>query len=323
MRPMLATPGPLAADRAEIPAGGDWVHEIKWDGIRLIARVHDGVLRLTTRSERDVTVAFPELSGLAELGHDLLLDGEAVAFVDGVPSFSQVVERVHTTSTARARLIAGRRPVTYLAFDLVGLDGLDLTPLPWSARRAALEEILPDRARWQISPQYADGWGLWAATAEQGLEGVVSKRATSTYQPGQRSPDWLKFPHRGTSSVVVGGWRPETGRSRLGSLLVGLPVPGGLSFRGRVGSGLAGAAGARLAELIAELPVGDCPFVDEVPGPDRAGATWVTPSLVVEVASLGTTGGGRLRQPAYKGWRSDLTPRDLAAEGPLAGEGMG
>lgn len=312
MRPMLATPGPGTAVDAGVPAGPEWAHEIKWDGIRLIVRVRDGNLTLTTRSERDVTVAFPELTGLAELGHDLDLDGEAVTFAEGVPSFSQLVERVHTTSATRARLLAQRRPTTYLAFDLIGLDGLDLTPLPWSARRSALEDILPERDRWQISPRYADGPGLWRATAEQGLEGIVSKRVTSTYQPGVRSPDWLKFPHRGTESVVVGGWRPETSRSRLGSLLVGVPVAGGLSFRGRVGSGLAGRAGARLAELIAEVPVGPCPFVDDVPGPDRAGTTWLMPELVVEVASLGTTTGGRLRQPAYKGWRSDLSSADLA-----------
>jgi len=317
MRPMLATQGPSSPAGSGVPRGDGWAHEIKWDGIRLIARVRSGSLRLTTRSEREITVAFPELAGLASLGHDLVLDGEAVSFVDGVPSFSHLVERVHTTSAAKARLLAASRPTTYLAFDLVGLDGLDLSPLPWSARRAALEDILPDRARWQVSPQYADGQDLFRATAEQGLEGVVSKRVTSTYQAGVRSPDWLKFPHRSSESVVIGGWRPETGlRNRLGAVLVGAPVAGGLSFRGRVGSGLAGRAGERLAELIAELPTGPCPFVDEVPRPDREGATWVSPSLVVDVASLGTTPGGRLRQPAYKGWRGDLTPQDLGGAEP-------
>ena len=260
MRPMLATQGPSSPAGSGVPRGDGWAHEIKWDGIRLIARVRSGSLRLTTRSEREITVAFPELAGLASLGHDLVLDGEAVSFVDGVPSFSHLVERVHTTSAAKARLLAASRPTTYLAFDLVGLDGLDLSPLPWSARRAALEDILPDRARWQVSPQYADGQDLFRATAEQGLEGVVSKRVTSTYQAGVRSPDWLKFPHRSSESVVIGGWRPETGRrNRLGAVLVGAPVAGGLSFRGRVGSGLAGRAGERLAELIAELPTGPPP----------------------------------------------------------------
>ncbi|WP_256841416.1 non-homologous end-joining DNA ligase [Ornithinimicrobium cryptoxanthini] len=314
MRPMLATPGRPTGHGPGIPEGDGWAHELKWDGIRLLAHVRDGVLRLTTRSERDVTVAFPELEGLADLGHDLLLDGEAVTFVDGAPSFSQLVERVHTTSATKARLLASTRPTTYVIFDLVGVDGLDLAPLPWSARREALGQIVPERARWQVSPQYADGTGLWRATAERGLEGIVSKRVSSTYQAGVRSQDWLKFPHRGTESFVVGGWRPETGRAKLGSLLVGVPTAEGLSYRGRVGSGLAGRAGSRLAELIAKVPEGECPFADEVPRVDRAGATWLAPELVVDIAALGTTSAGRLRQPAFKSWRGDLTPDDLVKE---------
>lgn len=311
MRPMLATPGAAAGGGPGVPESAEWAHEIKWDGIRLIAQVRGGVLQLTTRSERDVTVAFPEFAGLAELGHDLVLDGEVVTFVDVTPSFGHLAERVHTTSPARARLLAGSRPATYLAFDLVGLDRLDLAPLPWSARRAALEDVLADAPRWHASPQYADGPGLLRATAEQGLEGIVSKRVSSTYQAGVRSRDWLKFPHRATESLVVGGWRPETDRARLGALLVGSPATGGLVYRGRVGSGLAGRAGTRLAELIADTPTGPCPFVDEVPQQDQAGASWLTAQLVVDIAALGTTRGGRLRQPAYKGWRSDLTPADL------------
>src|SRR5699024_3221883 len=133
--------------------------------------------------------------------------------------------------------------------------------------------------------RYADGPGLLRATAEQGLEGIVSKRVSSTYQPGTRSPDWLKFPHRATQSVVVGGCRPETGRDRLGSVLVGVPTEGGLHFRGRVGSGLAGTAGTALAERLAEVAVGPCPFVNEVFLADRAGARWLVPEVVVEVAS--------------------------------------
>lgn len=307
MRPMLATPG-----APEPPAGPGWAHEIKWDGIRLMAQVSGGRLRLTTRSERDVTVAFPELRGLAGLADELILDGEAVAMVDGRPSFSKLVERVHTVSAAKADLLAATRPVTYLVFDVLAVDGLDLTGLTWRQRRDALEQLVPDGPAWQVPPAYDDGAGLLAATADQGLEGIVSKRVTSTYQPGVRSADWLKLPHRALGSYVVGGWRPETGRSKLGAVLVGLPAPGGgLDFRGRVGSGLAGRAGADLAARLAEVPVGPCPFVDDIPGPDRAGATWLHPEVVVDIAALGLTSAGRLRQPAYKGWRPDLSPEDL------------
>ncbi|GAA1138907.1 non-homologous end-joining DNA ligase [Ornithinicoccus hortensis] len=312
MRPMLATPGrPPGRAAAPVPDGPGWAHELKWDGIRLLAEVTDGTLRLSTRTERDVTVAFPELGPLVGVAEDLLLDGELVSLADGIPSFQRLAERVHTTSARKAAQLAAARPATYIAFDLLRVDGLDLTVLPWSQRRDALERILPERGPWQVSPVYADGRGLLAATAEQGLEGIVSKRRDSAYLPGVRSPDWVKFPHRATTSWVVGGWRPETGRSRLGALLVGAPAPGGLTFRGRVGSGLAGKAGAALQEHLAALPRVDCPFVDEVPAVDRAGATWVRPELVVDVASLGLTGAGRLRQPSYQGWRPDLTPEEL------------
>lgn len=310
MRPMLASAG-ASRRGGSVPTGDGWAHEVKWDGIRLLAEVSGGRVRLTTRTERDVTVAFPELAGLAKVAEDLLLDGEAVAMVGGSPSFSHLVERVHTVSARKAEQLASTRPVTYLAFDLLRLDGLDLTALPWSRRRAALEAVLPPHPSWQVPPTYADGRRLLTATADQGLEGIVSKRVDAPYQPGTRSAAWLKFPHRDTGSYVVGGWRPETGRTRLGAVLVGLPTTQGLSFRGRVGSGLAGRAGAALAERLALVPTGPCPFADEVPAVDRAGATWLRPEVVVDVASLGVTAGSRLRQPAYKGWRPDLSPEDL------------
>lgn len=311
MRPMLAT---LGTGHGQVPSGAGWRHEVKWDGIRLLAEVTRGRLRLLTRSERDVTHAFPELAGLAGVADDLLLDGEVVTLVAGRPSFSQLVERVHTVSARKAEQLAAARPVTYLVFDLLRLDGLDLLDVPWQHRRAALEKVVEPGPAWQVPPVYEDGAQLLAATTEQGLEGVVSKRVSAPYRPGQRSPDWLKFPHRPTRSWVVGGWRPETGRSRLGSVLVGAPAPGGLAFRGRVGSGLAGRAGDLLARRLAEAPEGPCPFVDDVPAADALGAHWVRPEVVVDVAALGVTDGGRLRQPSYQGWRPDLSPADVETE---------
>lgn len=319
MRPMLATPGPQpgAGRGAEgVPAGPAWVHEVKWDGVRLVAEVDETGLQLRTRSGRDVTVGFPELAGLRSVAQDLVLDGEAVAFVDGLPTFARVVDRVHLSDPGRARLVAARRPATYLVFDLLRLDGLDLTALPWRRRREALEALLPadPTCSWQVPPTYADGPGLLSATKEQGLEGIVSKRVEAIYRPGVRSPDWLKFAHRRTQSYVVGGWRPESGGTRLGALLVGVPVPGApqrLAFRGRVGSGLAGRAGADLADVLAQVPEAPCPFVDPLPSVDRRGSTWLHPEVVVDVASLGLTAAERLRQPAYRSWRPDLTPAEL------------
>lgn len=323
MRPMLATSGD---PRTGPPTGPAWAHEIKWDGIRLLADVREGRLRLLTRSGRDIAAAFPELAGIAGVCDDVLLDGEAVTMVGGQQSFGRVVERVHTASATVAAQLARTAPATYVAFDLLRVDGMPLVALPWSARRAALEDLLEGIPRAQVSPVFDDGSQLLAATAEQGLEGVVSKRRSSAYAEGVRSADWLKFPHRDTMSVVVGGWRPQTGTaSRLGAVHVGFPavdeegVPlrdqAGrlrLTYAGRVGSGLAGRAGESLAAVLEEVPRSAYPFTTDIPRPEAAGSTWLEPQVVIDVASLGITPGeGRLRQPSYQGVRSDLTPLDL------------
>lgn len=324
MRPMLAT---KATHDTGPPRGPGWVHEVKWDGMRVIVSVTSGVLRIESRNENDVTVSFPELAGLAHRsvvgGHDIVLDGEVVAFDNsGVPRFGALADRIHVKNARRAEDLVAVRPVTLMVFDLLALDGLDVTGLPWSDRRAALEGLELQGSHWQTPPTYDDGDVLAEVTLAQGLEGVVSKRRSSTYRPGERSKDWLKLPHRPTGSYVVGGWRPETGgRDRLGALLVGEPTAEGLVFRGRVGSGLAGRAGERLAPLLAPLATETSPFLDPVPREDAVGARWVRPELVVEVASLGFTPQHRLRQPAYLGLRSDVTAGDLAAASSDEGAG--
>ena len=283
MRPMLA------ATASGIPAGPEWVHEVKWDGMRILAEVASGRLRLWSRTEREVTVAFPELAALADLGHDVLLDGEVVVMVDSVPSFEALAERLHVQDRRKAATLAARRPASYLVFDLLRLDGIDLIGRPFAQRRASLEALGLAGPHWQVPPTFTDGATLLAATAEQGLEGVVSKRLDAPYRPGRRSDAWLKTPHRGTLSVVVGGWRVEEGR-----------------------------AGAALLADLRPLMTAASPFATEVPGVDAAGTTWVRPELVADVNSLGVNTSGRLRQPSYRGRRLDLTPADLT-DGP--GEG--
>lgn len=305
---MLATP------TTRVPEGPDWVHEVKWDGMRVLADVHDGVLRLTSRVGNDVTASYPELSGLADLYDDMLLDGEVVALDGGRPSFGALAERMHVKDRRKAERLAAARPVTFMVFDLLRLYGSDLTSQPLSARRELLERLDLDGRHWQVPPTYEDGHELYDATREQGLEGVVSKRLSSVYLPGRRSPDWLKLPHRTSFSAVVGGWRPEktNDSGRLGAVLLGLPDgSGGWRFAGRMGSGIAGRAATQLAAALAPHTRPDSPFSDEVPRVDRVGATWVDPVVVVEARALEVTRDGRLRQPAYLGMRPDLTPADV------------
>ena len=307
MRPMLATRG----DR--VPTDDGWMHEVKWDGMRVLVEAGHGRVRLWSRNENDVTVTFPELHALAELDHEVLLDGEVVAFLDGIPKFGALADRMHVSQAARARALSESNPVTLLAFDLLRVDGEDLMGGPLTERRERLDDVGLAGVHWQVPAAYDDGLMLMTATEQQGLEGIVSKRRTSRYHPGRRSADWLKFPHRATGSYVVGGWRRETdSQTRLGAVLVGEPTSGGLRYRGRVGSGIAGKAGQRLLEVLRPLEADTSPFVDEVPKVDALGTTWLVPEVVVEVAALGFTPAGRLRQPAFLGVRTDLTPEEVA-----------
>ena len=307
MRPMLASRG------ASVPTGPGWIHEVKWDGMRVLVEIRDGALRLWSRNENDVTVSFPELTDVGVLaGRDVLLDGEVVAMSDGIPTFSALADRMHVANAARARSLARTNPVTLIVFDLLRLDGRDLTGEPLSVRRGELEALGIGSAHWQVPPSYDDGQMLLTATEQQGLEGVVSKRCSSTYHFGRRTKDWLKFPNRPTLSYVIGGWRRELGTGpRLGAVLVGEPTAEGLSYRGRVGSGIAGKKAEMLLEMLEPLQADTSPFCDEVPRVDATGTVWVRPEVVVEIAALGVTNGGRLRQPSYQGVRFDLAPDDL------------
>lgn len=313
MRPMLATAGPHPG---RPPTGPHWLHEVKWDGMRVIADVQRGALKLFSRNETDVTLAFPEVAPPAATLADAQFDGEVVAMVDGVPSFAALAQRMHVRDQRRAAALAEQAPVTFVAFDLLRLYGVDLMPRSVEQRRASLERLDLGDGAWQAPPSYADGLALAEATLAQGLEGVVSKRLGSAYQPGRRSRDWLKTAHRTTRTVVVGGWRPQTGASRaLASLLVGVPdAAGGLVFMGRVGSGISDATAGALHAALEPLLSKSSPFTEGVDPADALGARWVEPLVCVDVRHLGHGAGGRLRQPIVLGLRADLGPRDLRRE---------
>jgi bifunctional non-homologous end joining protein LigD len=307
VRPMLASKGTY------VPPGEDWVHEVKWDGVRALTDVRDGKLRMYSRNGNDITIAWPELSTSPLGDRDLLVDGEIIALNEhGLPDFRMLQDRMHLRNAQTARRLSASNPATYMVFDLLRLDGEDLTGLTWEERRARLEGLGLDSS-WQVPAVYDDGQMLHDATLAQGLEGVVSKRRSSKYLPDRRTDSWLKLAHRLSASYVVGGWRPQEG-SRAGNLaavLVGEMTPDGLLYRGRVGSGIGPKAGSQLAKLLAGRDRDDSPFDDEVPKVDALGTHWVEPFLVVEVDSHATAKNQRLRQPSYRGVRADLSPEDL------------
>ena len=306
MRPMLATPtdGP--------PPGEGWTHEVKWDGVRVLVDARDGVVRMTSRNDNPVTAAWPDLSEPPLGDRDLLVDGEVIALNDrGLPDFRVLQHRMHVRRASDAVRLADAIPATLMVFDLLRLDGEDLTGRPLEERRALLEGLGLGRSTWQVPASYDDGAMLWEATRQQGLEGIVSKRLSSRYRFDTRTKDWLKRAHRHRGSFVVGGWRPQVGTAdRLAAVLVGEPTAEGLMYRGRVGSGITGAIARRLQDLLLPLGVAASPFADEVPHVDALGTTWVEPVVVVDIDTHGL-GYDRLRQPSFQGVRSDLTPEDL------------
>jgi bifunctional non-homologous end joining protein LigD len=314
----------MKATTGDLPAGpGGWAFEVKWDGMRALAFVDGDVLRVQSVNERDVTVSWPELEGLpaALPATSALLDGELVATdEDGRPSFGRLQQRMHVTNRAEALRRAAEVPVTYVVFDLLHLDGHDLTGLPLADRRRLLEEVLEAAPAWRVSPLHEDGPALLEAADERGLEGVVAKRLDAPYEPGRRARTWRKVKVRRRQEMVIGGWLPgEGGRSgRIGALLVGYhdaPGDGALRFAGRVGTGFSDAELDRLASRLGPLVIDACPFEPPPPRAELArGPTWVRPDLVAELAFAEWTGDGRLRHPSYLGLRTDKDAADVTRE---------
>ena len=210
LEPMLARTGPLPPD------DGRWAFEIKWDGVRAIAFVQGGRLVLQARSGRDVTARYPELRPLAEAlaGHEVVLDGEVVAFDGARPSFQKLQGRMHLTSEHAVRRLAREDPVQYIAFDLLYLDGRSLMELRYDERRAALAELELGGPTWQAPAHHVgDGAALLELTRAQQLEGVIAKRLDCPYLPGRRSPGWVKVKNINSTDAVdrrlaAGGGRP-------------------------------------------------------------------------------------------------------------------
>lgn len=300
--PMLATHGSVTGrDPAQ------WAFEGKWDGYRMLIDADHGDVRLRSRSGRDVTGEYPQLCSIAAgiADHHVVLDGEVVALdAAGAPSFTGLQNRSAATG------------IEFWAFDLLYLDGRPLLRTRYRDRRQLLE-ILADGTG-LVVPDLLSGSGaeVLEQSRQRGWEGVVAKKWDSTYQPGRRSPAWIKQKHWKTQEVVIGGWRAGQGgrAGGIGSLLMGVPAGGALLFAGRVGTGFTDRELAHLKNALAGLGAGESPFDMALSGADAAGVTFVRPELVGEVRYSEWTTDGRLRQPSWRGLRPDKAPDEVVRE---------
>jgi bifunctional non-homologous end joining protein LigD len=301
---------PMLAKPAALPARDEgWATEVKWDGVRAIAYCRPGRLELQTRNLNVVTSQYPEVRRLSrQLGaRDAVLDGELVAFdADGRPSFERLQQRIHQTDANVVRRRMKTHPVTYVLFDLLYLDGRDLTGEPYRRRHELLEGLGLEGESWQ-TPGYAVGHAeeLLAASAAQDLEGIVLKRLDSRYSPGKRNGSWLKVKTVGRQEFVIGGWAAGEGRrrNRLGAILLGAyDEAGKLQYAGKVGTGFSERDLDELLERLRPLARESNPFAKRR-GPRDA--NFVEPELVAEVEFRELTAEGMVRHGSFKGLRDD------------------
>jgi bifunctional non-homologous end joining protein LigD len=309
--PMMASLGPM-------PSGPGWSYEMKWDGIRVIAEVDEGVCRLWSRNSRDVSAGYPELLGLAKasgLRLPAVLDGEIVTLDEnGAPSFGLLQRRMHVRDPRQLAHLIKQVPVSVRLFDVLRFEGASLLEATYDERRGLLDSLEIDDPFWEIPPAYADGDAALELSASTQLEGVVAKRRKSRYLPGKRSSDWVKVKPVQTRDVILCGWHPGEGNreGKVGSLYCGAYSDGHLVLIGKVGSGLDFAILEILSAELAALEVDRPPFdVSSVPGPDRRAAHWLDPLLVAEVTYSGWAADGRLRHPVWRGLRLDIDPESV------------
>jgi bifunctional non-homologous end joining protein LigD len=297
----------------EAPDGDDWIHEIKLDGYRIVARADGGRVRLLSRNGKDWTSRFQEVAD-AVAGLPMkrgVVDGEVcVVEQDGTTSF-QALQNVLGAESARG--------VTYFVFDLVYLDGFDLSAVALLDRKKLLAGVVGNRRdSIVVYSDHVEGGGraFYDNACRHGLEGVISKLAASPYRQ-VRSRDWRKTKCLNEQEFVIAGFTDGTGtRTGFGALLLGVnDKGGGLRYAGKVGTGFTETTLRQLAAKLARIKRAKAPFA-EIPAETRRGVHWVEPKLVAEVAFLGWTRDGRLRHPSFQGLREDRAATEVIREVP-------
>ena len=311
----------LAGTGSELPPKQhEWAFEFKWDGVRALVHVEGGRATAQSRNLLDITGSYPEL---VELGKALgstrvVLDGELVVFDEtGRSDFGLLQQRMKLTGDAVKR-VARTYPVVYLAFDVLYLDGRDLTRLPYVERRAILEGLDLNGPSWQTPPYFpGEGDAVRQASIDRGFEGIMAKRLDRAYHPGKRVDHWRKVKNIRRQEMVVGGWTKGEGAraGHLGSLLVGYyDDEGALRYAGHVGTGFTAKTLVELEKTLKPLARKDSPFADKVPTAYAKKSTYVEPTLVAEVEFTEWTRDGKLRHPSFKGLRDDKAATEVVRE---------
>ncbi len=310
IKPMLAT---LVDKPFSDP---DWLFETKWDGVRAVCFIKNGAARFVSRNQIEMTAQYPELANISESvrGSSLILDGEIVALDEnGVSRFQLLQRRLGRKNSGEIGRLASQTRLAYYIFDLIYLDGMDLTACPLVQRKELLENILKPSKNIRYSDHIiGEGKQLYEAIAKVPLEGVIAKRLTSTYMQ-KRSSDWLKIKTSLESEVVIGGYtQPRNSRSYFGAVVVGLYGKGKLHYVAHTGGGFNQKTLEQLYKLMQPLKTKDSPFVD-APKTNEP-VQWVKPKLVAQVKFSEWTADGRLRHPIFLGLRQDKKPEQCIFE---------
>jgi bifunctional non-homologous end joining protein LigD len=295
----------MKAVAGNLPINDDgWAYEVKWDGYRTIAWVAGGSLMLQSSNLIDVTSKWPSLGELAQHvnADSAVLDGEVACFDENGRTRFEWLQQ-------------GTKPVTFVIFDVLGINGHETMGLPYEQRRALLSSLVEPGGPWLIA-DYVTGPGKGAELAEftraAGAEGIVAKRLDSTYVPGKRATTWRKIKHRHEQEFVIGGYTTGTGArsTSFGSLALGYYVGDELRFAGTAGSGLDHTMIDKLLRWMKSHPA-SCPFTPPPPREVVRESVWCEPLLVAQCAFTEWTEDGVMRHPVFLGLRDDKDPRQV------------
>lgn len=298
---------------AELPSGGRWIAQIKWDGVRMLTYYDGNRTELVNRRGNNRTRQYPELADATAFcsADSVILDGEIIALHEGKPSFHEVMRRDSVRTEASIPAAMRQVPVLYMVFDLLYLNGRWVTELPLRERQALLAEVLRPHPSVQAVPSYPDPAGLFASAVEHGLEGIVCKDPDSAYAIGGKDRRWIKRKIISDLNAVAGGVTFRDGI--VNAILLGLyGKDGRLHYIGHAGTGRLTVADWRaLTERALKLGTQEMPFA-ELPQ-RRQGAFWIRPELVFKIHFLEWTPSGTLRQPSIQA-EVQVAPQDCILE---------